>query len=240
MGHELVACGCSGFGRRLCGAAGCLRARLSRSTGLCGPTALSPAGRLPGPAGSHPAPGQYRSGSTDSRLADSGGSPGSCAGAGTAASTGSCAPARGRRSSISPSATSGRGASGSAEPLLCLDPRVLVLEWRLDMDRWPMGRPAQAHRRLGRWPLGAARPRLCLDRRRLALALVFPAISTLTYRARAAVGARSVWSACSLLPLWSVTASSRAAASCTHSKRFASKNAGLPSEYVTGLSARGT
>ena len=32
---------------------------------------------------------------------------------------------------------------------------------------------------------------------------------------------RSVWSACSLLPLWGSAASTRAAASCTHSKRFA-------------------
>jgi len=32
---------------------------------------------------------------------------------------------------------------------------------------------------------------------------------------------RSVWSACSLLPLWSRAVPSTAAASCTHSKRFA-------------------
>ncbi len=36
--------------------------------------------------------------------------------------------------------------------------------------------------------------------------------------------ARSVWSACSLLPLWHQSVSPKAAASCTHSKRFAPRH----------------
>src|ERR1035438_7998071 len=46
--------------------------------------------------------------------------------------------------------------------------RLLVLERRLGMDRWPLYGSAKAQRRLGGRPLGETRPRLCLDRRRLA------------------------------------------------------------------------
>ena len=44
----------------------------------------------------------------------------------------------------------------------------------------------------------------------------------------------------SLLPLWRSAAVSKAAASCTHSKRFATEDARLWSQYVTGLTPRDT
>jgi hypothetical protein len=168
MDREHDARGCRGSGHRLCGAAGCLRAGVPSSTGLRGPAALSAAGCLPGPAGAH-------TGSPDSRLVGSGGSPGSDAGTDATAATGGRAPEDSRRGPCGPSSASGRGDSGRSESLLCLDIGLLGLERPLGMDWWPLDRSAQAHRHLGGRPLVATRPRLCVDRRRLALARIFHA-----------------------------------------------------------------
>ena len=154
--------GCRGSGHRLCGAAGCLRAGVPSSTGLRGPAGAGPTS-CNRRAGGHAI-------SPDGRLVGSPGSPGSGGSAGTAAPTGGRASADDRRGPCGTSSASGRGHSGRSESLLCLDTGLLGLERALGMDWWPLGRPAQANRRLGGRPLGTTRQRLCVDQRRLALA----------------------------------------------------------------------
>jgi hypothetical protein len=162
MDREHDARGCRGSGHRLCGAAGCLRAGAPSSTGLRGPASA-------GPTFHHCRAGGHAI-SPDSRLVGSAGSPGSDGSAGATAPTGGRAPADSRRGPCGTSSASGRGHSGRSESLLCLDIGLLGLERPLAMDWWPLGRPAQANRRLGGRPLGTTRQRLCVDQRRLALA----------------------------------------------------------------------
>ena len=161
MDREHDARGCRSSGHWLCRAAGRLRACLPRSTGLRGPAALSAAGRLPSPASAR---------GPNCRLAGSGSSPGSRAGATAPSATGCRAAADGGRGSCRPTSHSSRGDPSRPEPLLCLDAGLLGLEWRLGMGWRPMGGPSEAHCRLGGRPLGTSRPRLRVDRRWLAIA----------------------------------------------------------------------
>jgi hypothetical protein len=163
MVREPAACRCRGSTRRLCGAADGLCARLPRSTGVRGPTALSSSDRLPGAASS--ACGAAW------RLAGARCGSSSRPGANASASTGRRASADRRCGSVGTSGPLGRGHSGCSESLLCLDLGLLGLERGLGMGQWPLGGAAQANRRLGGWALDATRPRLRLDRRWLALAL---------------------------------------------------------------------
>jgi hypothetical protein len=174
MDRELDACGRCGFGQRVCGTANYLRARVPRSTGLRNPATLSTTARLPGRAASGSSPryrrGAWAAGCAHSRLASPGDCSGSCAGTSAAATTGCPAATTGRLCAVSAPTASGRGQTGSAGYLLCLDSRLLGLERHLGMGQRPMGCAAEAERRLGRRALVAARPRLCLDRRQLAVA----------------------------------------------------------------------
>jgi hypothetical protein len=162
-----------GSGHWLCAAGGRLRARVPRSTGLRRPAALSPAGRLPGPAGSPSTFTHCRVGcparSTNDRLAGSGSSPGSRARAGTAAATRRRPSADSRCGSGRATTASGRGHPGRSRPRLCLDLGLLGLERPLGMGRRPLGGPPQAHCHLGGGPLVATRQWLRVDRRRLAV-----------------------------------------------------------------------
>jgi len=174
MDRELDARGCCGFGQRLCGATDYVRARVPRSTGLCGATTLSSTRRLPGPAASRSSPrhcgGARSAGSTFNRLAGSGGCSNSRAGTSPTASTGSPATTASCLCALGAPTASGRTQTGRAGPVLCLDLGLLGLERHLGMGQRPMGSAAPAYRRLGGRALVAARPRLCLDRRRVALA----------------------------------------------------------------------
>ena len=158
MDCEHDARGCHGSCNRLRGAGGCIRAGVPSSTGL------------PRPAGTSPTSDHCRAVSPDRRLVGSGATPGSGGSPGTPANTGGPAPSERRRGPCGPPSGSGRSRSGRPESLLCLDIGLLGLEWPLGMGWWPLGRPAQANRRLGRRSLGKTWWRLFVDRRRLALA----------------------------------------------------------------------
>ena len=173
MDREHDARGCRGFGHWLCAAAGRLCARVPRSTGLRGPATLSPAGRLPGPAGAGSGSQHCRAGCParpgNDRLAGSCSGPGSRSHAIAAAATRRPPATDSHCGSCRPATPSGRGHPGRSQPRLCLGFGLLGLERPLGMGRRPLAGPPQAHCRLGGRPLVATRQWLRVDRWRLAV-----------------------------------------------------------------------
>ena len=161
MDREHGARGCRNSGHGLCRAAGCLRPRVPSSTSLRGPASARPT--------SCACPSGSRASGPDRRLVGATPTSGSGGSPGTTAPIRGHAPADNRLGPCASSSGSRRGHSHRSSSVLCVDSGPLGLERPVGVGWWPLGRSAQAHRRLGGRPLVATRPRLCLDRRRLAL-----------------------------------------------------------------------